>query len=416
MVKAWNKPEIPTLPGLSSAPCLYDTSTRGLVEAHTGDTARLYVCGITPYDATHMGHAATYLAYDTLQRVWLDAGLEVHFAQNVTDIDDPLLERAAVTGVDWQDLAASQVDLFRGDMEALSILPPEDYVAVTEVLDEIAEAVRRLLAAGVAYEVPTPESSAGSDIYFDSALAAKAGPWALGEISNLDAATMDQFFRERGGDPDREGKRDSLDPLLWRAARDGEPSWESSVGAGRPGWHIECSVIALMELGRDFTVQGGGSDLVFPHHEMSAGHAAALSGHPLAKVYSHTGMVAYEGEKMSKSLGNLVLVSKLLKEGVDARAIRLTLLAHHYRSDWEWTDEALETAEDRLATWSSRLSSDAETGAGSARDVLAAVRESLRVDLDTPKALAVMDSAVALGVDDPALLRRAVSALLGVDL
>jgi L-cysteine:1D-myo-inositol 2-amino-2-deoxy-alpha-D-glucopyranoside ligase len=415
-VKAWNKPEIPTLPGLSSAPCLYDTSTRGLVEAHTGDTARLYVCGITPYDATHMGHAATYLAYDTLQRVWLDAGLEVHFAQNVTDIDDPLLERAAATGVDWQDLAASQVDLFRGDMEALNILPPEDYVAVTEVLDEIAEAVRRLLAAGVAYEVPTPESSAGSDIYFDSALAAKAGPWALGEVSNLDSATMDQFFRERGGDPDREGKRDSLDPLLWRAARDGEPSWESSVGAGRPGWHIECSVIALMELGRDFTVQGGGSDLVFPHHEMSAGHAATLSGHPLARVYSHTGMVAYEGEKMSKSLGNLVLVSKLVAAGVDPRAIRLTLLAHHYRSDWEWTDEALETAEDRLSTWAARLSADAETGPVPALDTLTALRECLRIDLDTPKALAVIDSAVALGVDDPALLRRAVSALLGVDL
>ena len=413
-MKAWNKPEIPTLPGLSSAPCLYDTATRGLVEAHIGDTARIYVCGITPYDATHMGHAATYLAYDTLQRVWLDAGLEVHFAQNVTDIDDPLLERAAATGVDWQDLAASQVELFRRDMEALNILPPEDYVAVTEVLDEIAEAVRRLLAAGVAYEVPTPESPAGSDVYFDSAIAATAGLWTLGEISNLDAATMEQLFAERGGDPDRVGKRHSLDPLLWRAARDGEPSWASSVGAGRPGWHIECSVIALMELGRDFTVQGGGSDLVFPHHEMSAGHAAALSGHPLARVYSHTGMVAYEGEKMSKSLGNLVLVSKLIEAGVDARAIRLTLLAHHYRSDWEWTDAALETAQDRLATWATRLSGDA--GTGSTLEVLSAVRESLRIDLDTPQALAVIDSAVALGVDDPALLRRAIHALLGVEL
>jgi L-cysteine:1D-myo-inositol 2-amino-2-deoxy-alpha-D-glucopyranoside ligase len=415
-VKAWNRPEIPTLPGLSSAPCLYDTATRGLVEAHTGDTARIYVCGITPYDATHMGHAATYLAYDTLQRVWLDAGLEVHFTQNVTDIDDPLLERATATGVDWQELAASQVELFRRDMEALNILPPEDYVAVTEVLDEIAEAVRRLLAAGVAYEVPTPESAAGSDIYFDSALAAGAGLWTLGEISNLDSATMEQLSRERGGDPDREGKRDVLDPMLWRAARDGEPSWDSSVGAGRPGWHIECSVIALMELGRDFTVQGGGSDLIFPHHEMSAGHAAALSGHPLAKVYSHTGMVAYQGEKMSKSLGNLVLVSKLVAAGVDARAIRLTLLAHHYRSDWEWTDGVLETAKDRLATWGKRLSGDAGTGTGSAAETLDAVREALRVDLDTPRALAVIDRAVALGVDEPALVRRAVSALLGVEL
>jgi L-cysteine:1D-myo-inositol 2-amino-2-deoxy-alpha-D-glucopyranoside ligase len=414
-VKAWNKPEIPTLPGLSSAPCLYDTATGGLVEAHIGDTARIYVCGITPYDATHMGHAATYLAYDTLQRVWLDAGLEVHFAQNVTDIDDPLLERAAATGVDWQELAASQVDLFRNDMEALGILPPEDYVAVTEVLDEIAEAVRRLVAAGVAYDVETPESTAGSDIYFDSAAAAGVGPWTLGDVSNYDAATMLRFFRERGGDPDRAGKRDPLDPLLWRAARNGEPSWDSVVGAGRPGWHIECSVIALMELGRDFTVQGGGSDLIFPHHEMSAGHAAALSGHPLARVYSHTGMVAYRGEKMSKSLGNLVLVSKLLEAGVDARAIRLTLLAHHYRSDWEWTDAALSAAQDRLAAWSARLADDSR-GSGSTVGAVAALREALRIDLDTPAALAVIDAVVATGVDDPALLRQAVHALLGVEL
>lgn len=415
-MKAWSKPEIPSLPGLSAAPCIYDTATRGLVEAHTRDIARIYVCGITPYDATHMGHAATYLAYDTLQRVWLDAGLDVHFAQNVTDIDDPLLERAAATGVDWRELAASQVELFRGDMEALSILPPEDYVAVTEVLDEIAEAVRRLVAAGVAYEVPTPESPAGSDIYFDSAAAATMSPWALGEVSNLDAETMARFFRERGGDPDRAGKRDTLDPLLWRAARDDEPSWPSVVGAGRPGWHIECSVIALMELGRDFTVQGGGSDLIFPHHEMSAGHAAALSGHPLARVYSHTGMVAYRGEKMSKSLGNLVLVSRLVESGIDARAIRLTLLAHHYRSDWEWTDAALATAQDRLARWSGALGDGATAGPASAVDALARLREALRIDLDSPKALGVIDSAVATGVDDPALLQRAVHALLGVAL
>ncbi|GHD40267.1 cysteine--1-D-myo-inosityl 2-amino-2-deoxy-alpha-D-glucopyranoside ligase [Mycetocola manganoxydans] len=415
-MKAWTRPEIPTLPGLSSAPCLYDTASRGLVEAHTGDTARIYVCGITPYDATHMGHAATYLAYDTLQRVWLDAGLEVHFAQNVTDIDDPLLERAAATGVDWQELAASQVDLFRGDMEALSILPPEDYVAVTEVLDEIAEAVGRLLVAGIAYEVPTPESSAGSDIYFDSARAAGLGGWTLGDVSNLDSVAMATLFRERGGDPDRAGKRDVLDPLLWRAARDDEPSWPSSVGAGRPGWHIECSVIALMELGRDFTVQGGGSDLIFPHHEMSAGHAAALSGHPLARVYSHTGMVAYQGEKMSKSLGNLVLVSKLVASGVDARAIRLTLLAHHYRSDWEWTDAALETAVGRLQLWGARFRGMSPTGDLSAENILSELREALRIDLDTPRALAVIDQAAEHGVDDPALVRRAVHALLGVEL
>ncbi len=374
------------------------------------------MCGITPYDATHMGHAATYLAYDTLQRVWLDAGLDVHFTQNITDIDDPLLERAAATGMDWRDLAASQVDLFRSDMEALSVLPPEDYVAVTEVLDEIAEAVSQLLVSGVAYTVETPESPAGSDIYFDSAAAAASSPWALGDISHLDADTMGRFFRERGGDPDRVGKRDSLDPLLWRAARDDEPSWGSVVGAGRPGWHIECSVIALKELGRDFTVQGGGSDLVFPHHEMSAGHAAALSGHPLARVYSHTGMVSYHGEKMSKSLGNLVLVSRLIEAGVDARAIRLTLLAHHYRSDWEWTDAVLASAQARLDAWRAGLGTDVQAGSSSADDTLAALRDALRHDLDTPRALALIDSAAVTGVDDAALLRRAVHALLGVEL
>ena len=414
-MKAWNRPLVPTLPGESLAPCLYDTATDGLVEAHTGDIARLYVCGITPYDATHMGHAATYLAYDTLQRVWLDAGLEVHYAQNITDIDDPLLERAAATGVDWQDLAQSQVELFRGDMEALSILPPENYVAVTEVLDEIAEAVRRLLVAGAAYSVATPESSVGDDIYFDSAKAAELGPWALGDVSNYDAGTMLKFFSERGGDPDREGKRDPLDPLLWRAARDTEPSWPSSVGRGRPGWHIECSVIALMELGTDFTVQGGGSDLVFPHHELSAGHAAALSGHPLARVYSHAGLVAYQGEKMSKSLGNLVLVSRLIADGVDARSIRLAILAHHYRSDWEWTPSVLSAATDRLAEWQRAFAQNAPYGA-EATVVLSDVRAALRVDLDTPRALTIIDDAARRGVTDSELLRRAIHALLGVEL
>ncbi|MCP2032806.1 L-cysteine:1D-myo-inositol 2-amino-2-deoxy-alpha-D-glucopyranoside ligase [Okibacterium sp. HSC-33S16] len=413
-MKAWNRPLVPTLPGESLAPCLYDTATDGLVEAHTGDIARLYVCGITPYDATHMGHAATYLAYDTLQRVWLDAGLEVHYAQNITDIDDPLLERAAATGVDWRDLAQSQVELFRGDMEALSILPPENYVAVTEVLDEIAEAVRRLLVAGAAYSVPTPDSSVGDDIYFDSAQAATLGPWSLGEVSNYDADTMLRFFTERGGDPDRAGKRDRLDPLLWRAAREDEPSWPSSVGRGRPGWHIECSVIALMELGTDFTVQGGGSDLVFPHHELSAGHAAALSGHPLARVYSHAGLVAYEGEKMSKSLGNLVLVSRLIADNVDPRAIRLAILAHHYRSDWEWTASVLSDAQDRLRTWIDGFAADS-AGAREGTEVLSELRTALRNDLDTPEALSVIDAAAHSGVTDSELARRAIHALLGVE-
>ena len=427
-MRAWRRPAIPSLPGRSDAPRLHDTATDDIVEARPTDVARLYVCGITPYDATHLGHAATYLAYDTLQRVWLDAGYRVHYAQNVTDVDDPLLERATATGVDWRELAESQVELFRTDMEALSIIPPDDYVAVTEVIDEIAAAVAQLLEAGIAYPVETPDAlagptgEAGSDIYFDIAAAERQAPWTLGEESNLDRGTMLALSAERGGDPDRAGKHDPLDPLLWRAARAGEPSWPAGVGAGRPGWHIECSVIALKELGADFTVQGGGSDLTFPHHELSAGHAAALSGHPLAGVYSHTGMVAYQGEKMSKSLGNLVLVSTLLRDGADPRAIRLALLAQHYRSDWEWTETRLDAAEQRLARWIAAFGPDAlpaersVTGVTDAGMVLGWLRAALGDDLDTPNALAIVDAAARHPADDPALLARAIDALLGIRL
>ena len=398
------------------------------VEARPTDVARLYVCGITPYDATHLGHAATYLAFDTLQRVWLDAGYRVHYAQNVTDVDDPLLERAAATGIDWRELAESQIEIFRTDMEALGIIPPDEYVAVTEVIDEIAAAVCQLWDAGLAYPVDTvgaltgPNGEGGSDLYFDIAAAERQTPWKLGVESNLDRDTMLALFAERGGDPDRAGKRDALDPLLWRAARAGEPSWESRVGAGRPGWHIECSVIALKELGADFTVQGGGSDLIFPHHDMSAGHAAALSGHPLAGVYSHAGMVAYQGEKMSKSLGNLVLVSGLVANGVDPRAIRLALLAQHYRTDWEWTDAQLDTAEKRLKRWNVAFGAQAVSGAQTAPEdtdtntVIELLRTALANDLDTPSALAIVDAAAEQSVDDPALLARAIDALLGVTL
>ncbi|KQQ01306.1 MULTISPECIES: cysteine--1-D-myo-inosityl 2-amino-2-deoxy-alpha-D-glucopyranoside ligase [unclassified Rathayibacter] len=414
-MRAWTTAAVPVLPGRGSAPRLHDTSTGGLVEAAGVEgVARLYVCGITPYDATHLGHASTYLAFDTLQRVWLDAGSTVEYAQNVTDVDDPLLERAAATGVDWRELAEQQVELFRGDMAALRILPPAHYVGVTESIEPIAEAVARLEREGVAYRVPTPDASVdgGEDVYYDIA-AAETQVWHLGSESRLDRETMTRLFAQRGGDPDRPGKRDPLDPLLWRAERAGEPAWDSPVGRGRPGWHIECSVIALDRLGADFTVQGGGSDLVFPHHEFSAAHASSLSGRPLAGAYAHAGMVAFEGEKMSKSLGNLVLVSRLRAEGADPRAIRLALLAHHYRSDWEWLADDLPNAVERLARWETSLE---RRGPVSALETLASIRAALADDLDTPSALAVVDEATAAGVDDPALLRDAVDALLGIRL
>ena len=399
-MKPWLRPEVPRLPGHGTPPRLYDTSTASLVDATPSANANLYVCGITPYDATHIGHAATYIAYDTLIRTWLDAGYDVSYVQNVTDVDDPLLERAAATGVDWRDLAASQVHRFRDDMQALGVIPPDHYIAVTESIDSVATAVERLLANGVAYWVD-------GDVYFDSAAAAAASPWHLGQESRLDRATMLVLSAERGGDPLTPGKRDPLDPVLWRGAREGEPSWPSPLGPGRPGWHIECSVIAQDYLDLPLTVAGGGHDLVFPHHEFTAGHTAALTGHDHAHVYAHAGLVAYQGEKMSKSLGNLVLVSRLREEGVDPRAIRLAVLAHHYREDWEWTDAVLARAVERLAAWQEWAANPA-TGI----PLLPDLRSVLADDLDTPAALALIDASGAPGPNDVA----AVTALLGVDL
>ena len=406
-VKSWHRPEVPTVTGTGPIPNVYDSSSDELRPAGGDGSASLYVCGITPYDATHLGHAATYLAFDTLQRLWLDAELEVHYVQNVTDVDDPLLERAARDGVDWRTLAAEQVALFSGDMEQLRILPPQHYIAVTEAIDEIAAAVHDLLVSGIAY--PVDSDDAAQDLYFDSA--AEASPWFLGQESRLDRADMLELSAERGGDPTRPGKRHPLDPLLWRSARAGEPSWDTVLGAGRPGWHIECAVIALNHLPRPVTVNGGGTDLIFPHHEFSAGHAAALTGEPLAELYAHAGMVAYQGEKMSKSLGNLVLVSELVDAGVDPQVIRLALLSEHYRSDWEWTSEHLELSAARFAAWSA-WAADAVAG----DEGVPELRTALSFDLDTPAALKLIDARIAAGLPASADLVTAIDALLGIDL
>lgn len=407
---------VPRVTGDGVAPEIQDSSTGSLVSTATSGVATIYVCGITPYDATHLGHAATYLAYDTLIRSWLDAGYTVKYVQNSTDVDDPLLERAAARGVDWRELAASQTDLFRGDMQALSIIPPDDYVAVTAVIPEVAAAVDALVGLGLAYEVAAEGSIDDEpDLYFDSAAAA-AGPWHLGLESNLGRASMLDLFGQRGGDPDRPGKRDALDPLLWRSARAGEPVWDTVLGRGRPGWHIECSVIALGRIGPTITVQGGGSDLLFPHHEFSAAHASSLTGEPFARIYSHTGMVAYRGEKMSKSLGNLVLVSELLAGGADARAIRLALLAHHYRSDWEWTSASLIEAQSRLESWRAWAAPTLDVTTAGDDAIVSIIRSALTHDLGTADAVAAVDVAVAAGIPASSVAIDAVHALLGIDL
>lgn len=368
----------------------------------------MYVCGITPYDATHLGHANTYLAFDLVNRVWRDAGHGVHFTQNATDVDDPLLERAEQTGIDWRDLAEREIELFRTDMEALRILPPDEYVGVTEVVAQVAELIGRLKDKGATYEV-------GRDVYFSVAAAPK-----FGAVSGYSEERMLELFAERGGDPAREGKRHPLDWLLWRAERPGEPSWPSDFGPGRPGWHVECTAIALNCLGSGFDVSGGGSDLIFPHHEMGASEGHVATGEwPFAKAYVHAGMVALDGEKMSKSRGNLVFVSRLRTEH-DPMAVRLALLAHHYRSDWEWTGDQIGSATRRLELWRSAAGLPAGPDA---LPVLREVRERMADDLDTPGALAAVDAwaARASGGEAtdpgaPALVRAIADTLLGVAL
>jgi L-cysteine:1D-myo-inositol 2-amino-2-deoxy-alpha-D-glucopyranoside ligase len=381
------------------------SSARDLVELTATGTARLYVCGITPYDATHLGHAATYLAFDTLVRVWRDRGLTVEYVQNVTDVDDPLLERAQRDGVDWVGLAEEQTELFREDMTALRVLPPTHYVGAVEALPEIAQAVARLLEVGVAYRLD-------DDVYFSVGTAPH-----FGEVSGLDVASMTALSRERGGDPDRPGKKDPLDALLWQGERPDDPAWDSPVGRGRPGWHVECAAIALGRLGATVDVQGGGSDLAFPHHEHSAIEAEALTGAwPFARAYVHAGMVGLDGEKMSKSRGNLVFVSRLRRTGTDPGALRLALLSEHYGADREWTPATLEAGERRLAAWRTGV---ARTSGPDGAALLETLRAALAADLDTPAGLGAVDAWCAAQGDDPAapaLVRDAVDTLLGVAL
>ena len=376
-MRSWSAPEIAHLSVPGPAVRVFDTSTGGLVETSPGDSgARMYVCGITPYDATHMGHAATYVGLDLLNRAWRNAGHSVAYVQNVTDVDDPLLERAIKVSVPWEELALRETQLFREDMEALRVLPPDNYIGAVESIPLVIELIQRLQAAGVVYAVDT-------DLYFSVA----SDP-AFGDVSGLDRAAMIAVFADRGGDPERPGKKDPLDCVLWRGEREGEPSWDSPFGPGRPGWHVECTAIALQHLGNGFDVQAGGSDLSFPHHEMCAGEAQVAEGSRFAQAYVHAGMVGYNGEKMSKSKGNLVFVSELRRSEVDPAAIRLALLRHHYRSDWEWTNDELWAAHDSLDAWRGALKHGVGAPAG---PVVDAVLAALANDLDAPAAAAAID-------------------------
>jgi L-cysteine:1D-myo-inositol 2-amino-2-deoxy-alpha-D-glucopyranoside ligase len=412
-MQSWPSAPLPALPGRGPELRLYDTSDRQVRPVTAAPTATMYVCGITPYDATHLGHAATYLAFDLIHRLWRDLGHDVHYVQNVTDVDDPLFERANRDGIDWRDLAAREVALYRDDMAALRVLPPREYVAATEAVAEVVELVEKMLASGDAYVV---EDAEFPDVYYRADASVQ-----FGYESGYDRDTMLSLFAERGGDPDRPGKNDQLDALLWRAARPGEPSWPSPFGPGRPGWHVECAAIALSRIGTGLDIQGGGSDLIFPHHEFTAAHAESVSGERrFARHYVHAGMIGWDGHKMSKSRGNLVLVSGLRAQGVEPAAIRLGLLAGHYRADRDWGPQVLADAVARLQRWRSAAALPAGPDAV---DLIARVRRYLADDLDTPKALAAVDGwttdALEYGghdTDAPRAVGAVVEALLGVEL
>jgi L-cysteine:1D-myo-inositol 2-amino-2-deoxy-alpha-D-glucopyranoside ligase len=318
---------------------LFNTASSQVESLEVKDFYRMYVCGITPYDATHLGHASTYISFDLINRYLRFSGATVAFVENITDIDDPLLERALRDGVDWQELAHSQIELFRGDMVALRVIPPDHYIGVVEAMDQIIESILLLQKADSLYSVE-------GDLYFR----VRRDPEFL-ERSHISLNTALEIFSQRGGDPQRVGKEDPLDALVWRMQRPGEPGWPSPFGVGRPGWHIECSAIALHFLKPSpeddyaIDIQGGGSDLIFPHHDMSAAQGLIATDQQFARSFVHTGMIGLDGEKMSKSLGNLVFVSRLLADGVDPMAIRLALMGHHYRSDHMWTTPEISRAE-----------------------------------------------------------------------
>lgn len=375
-MKSWASVEIPKLDnGIALPELLLTNSQSGVKEiVPIKSSYRMYVCGITPYDATHLGHASTYLTFDLINRFLRAQGAEVNYVQNVTDIDDPLLERAARDGVDWKELAISQINLFTGDMVNLRVIPPNHYIGAVEAIPLVVGAIEDLQRSGSVYAIE-------KDFYFSNSPAS-----TFGELSHLGRSEMEVIFAERGGNPNLPGKLDSLDCLLWMAQREGEPGWPSSFGVGRPGWHIECTAIAIEYLQPDLheetliDIQGGGSDLIFPHHEMCRSQAKILSGKELAANYVHAGMIGLDGEKMSKSLGNLVLVSTLVTKGVDPMAIRFALMSDHYRTDRMWSDEILMRSENSIKRLRQALLMDS---VANTVDVQQTIISALADDLNT---------------------------------
>jgi L-cysteine:1D-myo-inositol 2-amino-2-deoxy-alpha-D-glucopyranoside ligase len=356
---------------------LYDTARQAIVAFEPNDHVLMYTCGITPYDATHLGHASTFIAYDVLQRHLIDKGHTIKCVRNVTDVDDPLFEKARHLGIHYLDLAAGEEARFERDMVALNALPVASAPRASSAIPDIRGFIGMVLDRGYAYE-------AGGSVYFDVSRFE-----AFGSISHYTEAEMIELAARRGGKVDDPHKRHPLDFVLWHPSAEDEPSWDTMWGPGRPGWHIECSALALRELGTTIDLHGGGTDLIFPHHECERAQSEAATGQPFVKHWMHTALISKDGAKMSKSLGNLVFVDKLRTE-FEPMAIRLALIEHHYRTEWEWDDELMPRNAERLRAWSA-------AGDGTPGDVLDEVRERLDDDLDTPGAVAAVDRAALRG-------------------
>ncbi len=363
---------------------LWDTAKGAKIAFEPGAVVKIYTCGITPYDSAHVGHGATFLAYDVLQRRLRDRGHMTRCVRNVTDVDDDILRRSRELGVHYLDLAAEEMARFDADMAALELLPAWREPRATSAIPDILGFVGAAVDKGFAY-------TAGGAVYFSVGRFDR-----FGQVSHLDREQMLVLAAERGGNPDDPLKRDPLDFVLWQPSLPGEPTWESRWGPGRPGWHVECSALALRELGTTVDLHGGGTDLVFPHHDCELAQSEAVTGELFVRHWMHVGMVRLDGEKMSKSLGNLVFIHDLLKEWEPA-AVRLAILAHHYRTSWDFGMDLLGTAARRLSVW---------RRAGDGPGALGEVRQALDDDLDTVSALAAIDQAAAagLGVSEAAML------------
>jgi len=358
---------------------LFDSARREVVPFEPGPMVRIYTCGITPYDSAHVGHASVYLAFDVLQRRLRDMGHETLCVRNVTDVDDDILRKARELGVHYLDLAAEEMARFDADMSALGLLPVFSEPRATSAISDILSLIGKALEQGHAYQ-------ADGSVYFSVDSFGR-----FGDLSRLGREEMLVLAAEHGGRPDDPAKRDPLDFVLWQPSLPDEPSWESRWGPGRPGWHIECSALALREFGTTLDLHGGGRDLIFPHHECEKAQSESVTGEPFVRHWMHSGLVGLGGQKMSKSLGNLVFVGDLMKEW-EPMVVRLVLLGHHYREDWDWDPAELEAAAHRLEAWRRSVEAGAETARA-----LAEVRARLDDDLDTPAALAALDQVAAGG-------------------